>query len=254
MRVEIKKILDNVNSNLNKLEEKLLDDELKLDETDINIEIKHILEDMRSILDYIAVDIYKKYCNNIPKKIYFIYSRVGENETQYLTKMNKNFPGLYDKYPYIYKLLSNVQSFNDNSNWLVKLNDLTNEVKHNNLYISKVEKEKHTLFQTNDTSMQIVGNMSIQKNGNGYGIFGTGNVYVGGKGNVSFYGNGIIQIGSGSYNINNGETRGIKKDISFINVVKSKKYDENIISILKLIINREKLLILNVENYIWFYN
>lgn len=64
MRTGIIKILDNANSNINKLEKNILDNNLELDETDINIQVKHILEDMQSILDYIAVNIHKKYCNN----------------------------------------------------------------------------------------------------------------------------------------------------------------------------------------------
>ena len=250
MRTSIIKILDNANSNINKLEKNILGNNLELDETDINIQIKHILEDMQSILDYIAVNIHKKYCNNTQKKIYFIYSSIGENESQYINRLNKNFPGLHDKYPDIYNLLSNVQSFNDKSNWLVKLNDLTNEVKHNDLYISKVEKEKHTSIQSNGVSMHIVGDMSIQRFGESYGVFGTGEVYTGGEGSISFYEDGTIQIGSGSYNANNGETNGVEKSISFTNIVKSKKYDEDIVKLLKLIIDKEKILISNIEKYI----
>lgn len=250
MRTVITKILDNANFNIKKLEKTILDSNLELDETDINIEVKHILEDMQSILDYIAVDIHKKYCNSTQKKIYFIYSPIGENESQYINRMNKNFPDLSNNYPDVYNLLSSVQSFNDKSNWLVKLSDLTNEVKHNDLYISKIEKEKHTSFQSGDTSMQIVGDMSIQKFDNGYGVFGTGEVYVGGEGSISFYGDGTIQIGNGCYNVNNGETNGVKKSVSFINIVKSKKYNEDIISLLKLIIDKEKILVSNIEKYI----
>lgn len=250
MRTVITKILDNANFNIKKLEKTILDSNLELDETDINIEVKHILEDIQSILDYIAVDIHKKYCNSTQNKIYFIYSPIGENESQYINRMNKNFPDLSDNYPDVYNLLSSVQSFNDKSNWLVKLNDLTNEVKHNDLYISKVEKEKHTSFQSDDTSMQIVGDMSIQKFDNGYGVFGTGEVYVGGEGNISFYSDGTIQISNGCYNVNNGETNSVKKSVSFINILKSKKYDEDIISLLKLIIDKEKILVSNIEKYI----
>lgn len=173
-----------------------------------------------------------------------------DNESQYINMMNKNFPDLSDNFPDVYDLLASVQSFNDKSNWLVKLNDLTNEVKHNDLYISKVEKEKHTSFKSDDTSMLIVGDMSIQKNGNDYGVFGTGEVYVVGEGNISFYGDGTIQISNGSYDVNNGETNGVKKSVSFINIVKSKKYDEDIISLLKLIIDKEKILVSNIEKYI----
>ena len=146
--------------------------------------------------------------------------------------------------------MSNIQSFNDKSNWLVKLNDLTNEVKHNDLYISKVEKEKHTSFQSNDVSMHIVGDMNIQRFGEGYGVFGTGEVYTGGEGRISFYEDGTIQIGNGFYNVNNGETNGVEKSISFTNIVKSKKYDEDIVNLLKLIIDKEKILISNIEKYI----
>lgn len=98
--------------------------------------------------------------------------------------------------------------------------------------------------------MFIDGNLKMQKTSDGYGVFGTGSVYVGGTGNISFYGDGNIAIGSVMYNVDTGEKNGVETEIVIKKVVKSKKYDESILNILNLIITKEQELINNLEQYI----
>ena len=118
---------------------KKLSDKINTENTDnLNINLKHILEDIRSILDYIAVALFNKYCykNKPNKKIYFPYCTEDKKENNYSEMIKKNFPGLYENHKNIYYILSNCQHYNDSTKWLIKLSVLTNEVKHNNLYIA----------------------------------------------------------------------------------------------------------------------
>ena len=251
MRIAIKNICDKTQQQIKNFSSKIENDDFVFDETEICLEVKHILEDMQSVLDYIAVDIHNKYCptHNF-KKVYFLYTNEMEQESDFINKINTYFPKLYDNNFDVYKILANVQSFEDNSNWLIKLNDLTNEVKHNDLYINKIEQKKNTTLRSKDATMLIDGDLKTQKTSNGYGVFGTGSVYVGGTGNIRFYGNGNIAIGSGTYNVDTGEKNGVETEIIIKKVIKSKKYDESIINILNLIIIKEKELIDNLEQYI----
>lgn len=251
MRIAIKNICDRTHERIKELSSKIENNDLVFDETEICLEVKHILEDMQSVLDYIAVDIHNKYCSTHNfKKVYFLYTNEIEQESDFINKINTYFPKLYNNNFDVYKILANVQNFKDNSNWLIKLNDLTNEVKHNDLYINKIEQKKNTTLRSEDATMLIDGDLKMQKTTNGYGVFGTGSVYVGGTGNISFYANGNIAIGSGTYNVDTGEKNGVETEIIIKNVVKSKKYDESIINILNLIITKEKELIDNLEQYI----
>lgn len=252
MKLGIKKLLDDVNNNINKLSNKILDDSYQLDELDINIDVKHILEDMRSILDYIAVDIYNKYCgSHTNKKIYFPYSNENEDEQKYISNVNKNFPNLYSNYYSLYKELSNVQSFSDSSYWLIKLVELTNEVKHNELCITKVQKERNIIMASDDTFIQVKGNLNIHKIGkNRYGVSGEGAVSVSGDGRLCFSCDGTVVVGNGTYNVDTKESNNLNTEIYYENSVKSKKYNENIIDLLNLIFNKETQLISNLDKYI----
>ena len=207
---------------------------------------------MRSVLDYIAVDIHNKYCgSHTNEKIYFPYSNENEDEQKYISKVNRNFPNLYSNHYSLYKELSNVQSFSDSSNWLIKLAELTNEVKHNELCITKIQRERNVVMTSNDTSIQIKGDLNAQKmENNRFGVLGEGSVYVTGNGRVGFYNDGTIVIDNGTYNIDTKESNNLNTEIYYENCVKSKKYNENIIDLLNLIFNKETQLISNLDKYI----
>ena len=251
MRIAIKNIFDRTQEQIKKFSSKVKNEDLEFDETEICLEVKHILEDMQSVLDYIAVDIHKKYCSTHNfKKIHFLYTNEVEKERDFINKMNTYFPKLYNNNFDVYKKIADVQSFNDNSNWLIKLNDLTNEVKHNDLYINKIEQKKNTILRSKDATMLIDGNLKIQKTNHGYAVFGTGSIYIGGTGKIRIYSNGNMAIGNGTYNVDTREKNGIEKEVVVKKVVKSKKYNESIINILNLIIKKEQELIYNLDHYI----
>ena len=248
MRIEIEKYFNRIKRDIEDLSSKVSYKNCKLDETDINIDVKHILGDMQSILDYIAVEIYEKYYGQLDGKIYFPYTK--DSEKNFIKYVQKNFPDLLERNKDIYEELANVQCFRDSSNWIIILMDLTNEVKHNNLYITKVKKEKNTLLKSDNTSMMIKGDLKIQQMESRYGVFGEGKVYVSGNGRVGFYSDGTIEVGNGTYNVDTKETNKLNTEIYYENCVKSAKYNENIIDLLWLIFNKESRLVSNLESFI----
>ena len=249
MRTEIEKYINIIKKDIKNLSSQISYKNCEIDETNVNIEVKHILEGMQSVLDYMAVDIYEKYYGpHDGKIIYFPYTK--RNEEYFKIQVNKYFPNLYDNHQDIYGELAKTQCFNDKSNWIIKLKSLTNEVKHNELYITKIKKEKNVVMKSNDTSMLIKGDSKIQKMGNRYGIFGPASCYIGGKGRVGFYSNGTIKIGDGTYNVDTKKTTDLTIETYYEYSVKSKEFNEDIIVLLNQIFNKEVQLVSNLERFI----
>lgn len=96
--------------------------------------VKNTLENLKSTLDYCAIDIRKMLDTGFgvasKGKIYFPHC---SKEARFNTVMRESFPGLDDHYPIIYKLIRGTQPFARGDSWLEELCDLVNEVKHRNL-------------------------------------------------------------------------------------------------------------------------
>lgn len=222
MREDIHAIYENSvnqykNINFNEVNEK--------DLTNISIQIKHLLEDLRSTLDYIAIDIYNKYNKRPARKIYFPYVENGKTEEEFDKYFNKNLPNVKKDNIRIYKTIKDIQSFNGKL-WLSELMILTNSIKHVELKINKIHIEEHTIATDGETATRVVGNISIQKTGDQqYGVFGEGQVFVSGTGQVLFYPDGIVKIGNGTYNLEDKSTNNLQVTKSFINKLFFTKLD-----------------------------
>ncbi|HBR5057564.1 TPA: hypothetical protein L9X63_002984 [Klebsiella pneumoniae] len=94
------------------------------------IMLKEISEHLRSCLDYMAVDIVKKY-NLQCRKIYFPYGK----DAQILEKMNPWVSQLKQVSPQTYSHILSVQDFQlpAESQWLIQLCNLNILIKHNKL-------------------------------------------------------------------------------------------------------------------------
>lgn len=103
------------------LREKNVSEELKID-------IKNILENLRSCLDYVAHDIHEKYVDGTPSNLYFPIRSTRSDLEQVVAR---DFRGLAQKSPDVYNILEGVQPYNDD--WLGKLNRLNNNNKHEDL-------------------------------------------------------------------------------------------------------------------------
>ncbi|RMH34230.1 MAG: hypothetical protein D6690_11080 [Nitrospirae bacterium] len=95
---------------------------------ELKVDIKNVLENLRSCLDYVARDVHEKYVDGDPGRLYFpIRSSVKDFEQA----MAKNYGGVKTTAPGIYAVFEKVQPFNDP--WLGTFNRLNNDNKHENL-------------------------------------------------------------------------------------------------------------------------
>lgn len=245
-------LLKNIKYNYEKLSEEINQKNIENNINDLSINLKHILEDLRSILDYIAFDLFNKYCSNINPnvKIYFPYCKEDKNEIYYLNIIKRKFPGLYEKHKNIYNILSSCQHYNDSSKWLIKLANLTNEVKHENLYIARVKIENENILNNSNNKLTSRGDLSFKKNSSGYEVHGTGEVYFSGSEQALFYSDGNISIGNGNYNVLTKEKNNITVTKNKIYALYSTKFDEDVINILSNVIKKTENLIFKIEKYI----
>lgn len=97
------------------------------------IDIKEYFSCLRSILDYLAHDIFEKYCPNANPKNN-IYFPIRHDETLFKNDCNKYFPELEKNNTKVYGILENFQAFrNQDNSWLKFFNKLNNENKHERL-------------------------------------------------------------------------------------------------------------------------
>lgn len=245
-------LLKNIKYDYEKLSKEINQKNLENNINELSINLKHILEDLRSILDYIAFDLFNKYCSNINPntKIYFPYCNEDKNEVDYSKIIKRNFPGLYENQKNIYSILSSCQHYNDHSKWLIKLAGLTNEVKHKNLYIAKVKIENENILNNSNNKLTSRGNLSFQESSSGYEVLGTGEVYFQCSEQALFYSDGNIYIGNSNYNVLTKEKNNITVNKNKIYTLYSTKFDEDVISILSNVIKKTENLIFKIEEYI----
>ena len=116
----------------------LYDKALKDKSLDIRVKVKNLMENLRSILDYTARDIYEDICKihrqksgkSDPSNIYFPY---GKNENDFKSSIGRSLPDLEILSPSIYELIKNVHPFACNNSWIYDLCAINNENKHDKL-------------------------------------------------------------------------------------------------------------------------
>jgi len=116
----------------------LYDKSLKDKSLDIRVKVKNLMENLRSILDYTAHDIYENICKTQQQKsgksdISNIYFPYGKNENDFKSSIGRSLPELENLSPSIYDLIKNVQPFACNNSWLYDLCVINNENKHDKL-------------------------------------------------------------------------------------------------------------------------
>lgn len=97
---------------------------------DLKVSIKNIYENLRSCLDYIAHDIFDKFCS-ASKKPDRLYFPIRPSVTEFKQAISKDFPALDTSAPGLFACLEEVQPYN--SDWLGKFNKLNNHNKHQDL-------------------------------------------------------------------------------------------------------------------------
>lgn len=122
----------------------------------LQVQIKNILENLRSALDYVAVKIYDKCSSSkAASKIYFPIARKGAKGSDFVSIVEKNIPDCLKTRPDLVKLLESFQEFtNPNNDWLPDLATLCNENKHVQLTPqTKTEKVKRITVKTKNSEM-----------------------------------------------------------------------------------------------------
>ncbi|MBI9055974.1 MAG: hypothetical protein JEY96_19285 [Bacteroidales bacterium] len=123
--------------------------------------LKNTLENLRSILDYLAVDM-SSYLNDSKEKLYFPY---GRKENHFKLSVKRNLPELRQKSEELYEVLEKRQPFKSKKSWLIDLCELTNEAKHNNL--NKTSKSTTTGLRVgNLLHVEDVSNVKISASNN----------------------------------------------------------------------------------------
>lgn len=141
----------------------LYDKCLKDKSLDIRVKIKNLMENLHSILDYTAHDIYEDICKPHRQKpgksdsfnIYFPY---GRNENDFKSRIGKSLPDLEILSPSIYELIKNVQPFASNNSWLYDLCVINNENKHDKLTPQSREEIETYTVQGHHGSVSIMAN------------------------------------------------------------------------------------------------
>ncbi len=104
-------------------------------DSELLVEIKQILEGLRSALDYCARELYERFGSSTKApRIYFPILRRGAEASDFAKLLDGNIPGLAAKRGDLGTLLSSFQMSADPSNgWLPDLATLCNQNKHEQL-------------------------------------------------------------------------------------------------------------------------
>ena len=96
----------------------------------LKIEIKHIFEDLRSCLDYLAQELHEAFCKgaNKPRLLYF---PIRQTATEFAKVIGQDFPGLEASCKPVFEIIESLQPFRDP--WLGQFNALNNKNKHQDL-------------------------------------------------------------------------------------------------------------------------
>lgn len=107
------------------------------------VEVKNFMENLRSILDYCAHGLFKKYgqSTNPNQKVYFPYAIPPADKNRFRNYIvQRTIPGLLSNRPDIVDTLETCQYFGNTGNWLHLFMQITNENKHQHL-TPQVEKQ-----------------------------------------------------------------------------------------------------------------
>jgi hypothetical protein len=96
--------------------------------------VKSVLEQERSALDYLAVEITERY--GTPKGM--IYYPLAQSESDFSLQMQSKMPGVAAAAPAIAAVIKKWQPYQQSGEWLRHLNQLAREQKHNRLTLQIV--------------------------------------------------------------------------------------------------------------------
>jgi len=130
------------------------------------IEIKNIMENLRSALDFAAHGIFDNHgsSNRTNPKIYFPYALLTQSQAAFQSsnRIETCIPGITASRPDIVSKLESYQHFADPKNeWLPVFMDLNNENKHQRLTPQTREEKKQLKLESGGTSISLGSGCSI---------------------------------------------------------------------------------------------
>lgn len=135
---------------------------------DLRVQVKNIMENLRSPLDYMAHDIYEICCQaartaagkSDPHNIYFPY---GRTEAEFKSRIGTSLPDLASTNRGVYDLIASIQPFLCNDNWLYNLCSILNQKKHDRLKAQeRSETETYTVKSEHGSVSTIVNNPHVR--------------------------------------------------------------------------------------------
>jgi len=158
---DIKRMLEHIDKDLASLENEYTSS-LRAKElpASLAIDVKNLMENLRSCLDYMAQDIYEiviephrsKAGLKPLKKAYFPY---GKTKADFDGAVTKNLPDLSSLSPNVYGILESIQPFNAGITWLVDLCSTVNTNKHDSLSPQERSERKAYTVGSKDGSASI---------------------------------------------------------------------------------------------------
>ena len=182
--------------------EKLYKNSLAKKDLDLQllVQIKNLLENLRSALDYLAQNVFDCFCTSPTSgkaiSVYFPILRRGATPTDFANFANGRFPGLRDNAPAVYECFESYQFYKSPANeWLLQFNDLCQQNKHEQLSPQTRHEERGTRF-SDKTGASVTWNEGVQFGPGGSLVFKPGGkLRLGPGGSVGFTGSGMRVLG-----------------------------------------------------------
>jgi len=113
----------------------------------LQIDIKNLMENLRSALDYVAHDIYESVVKpdcltSGEKEIKDIYFPYGKDENDFRSSMGRCLPKLDSLSPSIFGILERIQPHKCGNDWLYNFCSILNQNKHDQLSPQKREEKR----------------------------------------------------------------------------------------------------------------
>jgi len=150
------------------------------------VEIKNLLENLRSALDFTARGLFEKYgtSTKVDPNIYFPYARLNQDRATFekSKRIDTCIPGLSTSRADIADRLLAMQHFSAPSNrWLPEFMDLNNENKHKRLTPQTRRETKELRISSGGASISMGEGASISMGAGTSISFGSGSIIRGGQ-------------------------------------------------------------------------
>jgi hypothetical protein len=124
----------------------------------LRVDVKHVLGNLRSALDYLACDIREIHCPNVNPKDRF-YFPILRDRSHFNANVRQWFPGIDTTCVDLFNYLESVQPYKKGYEWLGEFNKINNENKHDRL----VSQEKHETCGGGRITTPDVGSITWNK-------------------------------------------------------------------------------------------